>query len=453
MLLYRILKFLLKIAVSVFYREVYVQGRSLLPDKGPLIVAVNHPNTFMDPIVVALQLVQRTGFLANGGIFANALLKWLFARLHLIPVYRPQDVKEGEKPDNTGTFQKSYDYLLNGGTLMIFPEGSSVHEMKLRKLKTGTARIALETAAQRGFQSRLKISPVSLTYSDPLFFGTKLSVVIDEPIEVDAFDSAYKADPVAAVQVLTEQMRVSIEKNMIAAESKEHELLLKRIRKLYRDYLQHAGGKQLSNSEEFTLLQQIADGIRYYETNRREDYERIQQQVNYYFDCLQQLELKEGLMAAEFSRRKKLLLFTGNLLMLVLMFPVYLLGLLTNYIPYKLPALVAKTLKTDPEYRAGILMFSGLIFFPLYYLLMGYSFAQYLTSDLLMILLFVLALPVLGFITLFYWRVVETTAALFRWVSLRFNKKQLLQELSMSRKQILEELERAAAALTAKAGQ
>ncbi|AHM59041.1 phospholipid/glycerol acyltransferase [Flammeovirgaceae bacterium 311] len=449
MLVYRILKFLFRIAVSVFYREVYVQGRSLLPAQGPLIVAVNHPNTFMDPIVVALQLRQRSGFLANGGIFTNALLKWVFARLHLIPVYRPQDVKEGEKVDNTATFQKSHGYLLQGGTLMIFPEGSSVHEMKLRKLKTGTARIALETAAQKDFRSGLRISPVALTYSDPLFFGTRLSVVVSEPIAVDAYGDAYSADPMAAVQALTEHIRSSIQKNMVAAESKEHELLLKRIRKLYRDYLRDTSRKPLSKEDEFVMLQQIAAGIQYYEAEKPADYNRIQQRVNDYFNCLEQLELKEGLLAAGFTRYRKLLMFAGNLLLLVLFFPLCLLGLCTNYVPYKLPSIVEKSLGTDPEYRAGILMICGLIFFPLYYTLMCWLFIKFVSSHLLLLLLFIVALPVLGFFTLFYWRIVDSSAALFRYVSLSFNQQQLLHELSANRREILQELERAAAGLSA----
>ncbi|EMR03061.1 1-acyl-sn-glycerol-3-phosphate acyltransferase [Cesiribacter andamanensis] len=240
-MLYTLLKSLLRAAVWVFYKEIQVQGRELLPQKGPLLLAVNHPNTFMDPIVVALLLRQRTGFLANGGIFANAFLKWIFARLHLIPVYRPQDVKVGEPIDNSKTFQKSADYLLKGGTIMIFPEGSSVNEMKLRKLKTGTARIALETAARQHFTSGLLISPVSLTYSDPTRFHSRLYIGVGEPLAVDPYAAAYAADPVAAVQALTEQLRMRLQQNMLELDTREEELLHRRISRLYREQLMQEG--------------------------------------------------------------------------------------------------------------------------------------------------------------------------------------------------------------------
>ena len=212
MLLYRTLRFVLRLSVWVFYKNVHVQGRELAPEKGPLIIAVNHPNTLMDPLLVAIQLRQRTGFLANAGIFANAFLKWAFARLHLIPVYRQQDVAPGQKADNASSFRKCYDYLLRGGSLMIFPEGSSVNEMKLRKLKTGTARIALETAAQKNFCSGLQILPVSLTYLDPIRFRSRLFVQIDHAIPVDAYAAAYRKDPADAVQALTEHIRELLEK-------------------------------------------------------------------------------------------------------------------------------------------------------------------------------------------------------------------------------------------------
>ena len=441
----------MRIAVEIFYKDVHVQGKERLPSRGPLIVAVNHPNTLMDPLLVSLQLKQRTGFLAKSGIFANAPLKWIFSKLHLIPVYRQQDQQEGSAASNKDTFRKCYEYLLAGGTLMIFPEGSSFNEMKLRKLKTGTARIALETAALRDFKSGMLISPVSLTYSDPIRFRSKLFMRVDEPIVVDVYADAYRQDPVAAVQQLTDVLRDKLEKNLVITEHKDQELLLMRIKKLYKDHLQEKNRKLLSKDEEFVLLQQIAQGMIHYQRNRAADYTRIQQKVQHYFDCLEETELKEGFFAADFSTFQKVLFLGLNALYLLLTLPFYLLGLITNYLPYILPSHIARWLGADIEYRAGIMMLSGLFLFPLYYLLMCFGFYAYISKDILLTFLFAVSLPIQGFFVLHYWRIMEKTSSLIRYMSLKKKKNNLLLKLSALRWDIKAELETVADVLASEA--
>lgn len=448
MLLYWFLRFLLRISVWIFFKDIHVQGRELAPEKGPLLVAVNHPNTLMDPMVVALQFRQRTGFLANAGIFANAFLKWAFSRLHLIPVYRQQDVAAGAPRDNTDSFSKCYQYLLNGGTLMIFPEGSSVNEMKLRQLKTGTARIALETAAQKDFASGVKIVPVSLTYLDPIRFRSRLFVQFGHPIPVDAYAAAYRKDPVDAVKALTAHLRELLESNMVTTDHKEQEQLLRRIKKIYKDQLLEKNRQRLTHEQEFELLQQIARGMTFYQRFYPHDYLRIRQKINLYFDALEKASLKEGFFATGFSFHKKALLGVGNLLLLVLAFPLYLLGLFTNYIPYILPSRIAKALGTDIEYRAGIMLISGLIAFPLYYTATAAAFHHSVSAGWLQTLLFTACLPLLGFFVLHYWRVVKHTSSLAEYLRLKFHNQKQYLHLSNLRWDIKHELESAVAMLT-----
>ena len=42
-------------------------------------------------------------------------------------------------------FQACYDILKAGGAIGIYPEGTTHSEPRIRKIKTGAARIALET--------------------------------------------------------------------------------------------------------------------------------------------------------------------------------------------------------------------------------------------------------------------------------------------------------------------
>ncbi len=142
-MIYQFLKISLKFAFFIFFRKRVVSGLEYIPSSGPLIIAVNHPNTLIDPLLIASLLKRKVGFLANASIFINKIISRIFNYLRVIPVYRKKDVKPGEVQDNSYNFRKCYEFFDKNGVLLIFPEGTIVNELKLRDIKTCTARIAL----------------------------------------------------------------------------------------------------------------------------------------------------------------------------------------------------------------------------------------------------------------------------------------------------------------------
>jgi len=139
-MIYHFLKQLLKIALFFFFKKIVVTGKENIPDKGPLIIVANHPNTLMDPLIIMSITKQQLGFVGNAGIFINKFVNAVFSYFNVIPIYRKKDILPGEKPDNKKTFIKCHEYLGEGKTLLLFPEGSSYYELKLRQIKTGVAR-------------------------------------------------------------------------------------------------------------------------------------------------------------------------------------------------------------------------------------------------------------------------------------------------------------------------
>ena len=130
----------------------------------PLLLAANHPNSFLDAIILGSLFKHPVHFLARGDAFSNPLIKKLLIALKLIPIYR---LKEGREylALNDATFEKCRNVLLTGGTLLIFSEGLCVNDFGLRPLKKGTARIALDAWLQPGLTSTFTILPVSISYN------------------------------------------------------------------------------------------------------------------------------------------------------------------------------------------------------------------------------------------------------------------------------------------------
>src|SRR3954470_16827551 len=118
-MLYSFLRFLLRIAVRVFFKSIHITDKENIPAKGPLIIVANHPNTFMDPIVIATILNRKIFFLAKGEVFKSAFAKWLLPKFNMIPVYRKQDAA-GDMQKNEETFDKCYEHLEHNGVTLIF---------------------------------------------------------------------------------------------------------------------------------------------------------------------------------------------------------------------------------------------------------------------------------------------------------------------------------------------
>src|SRR5690606_33146558 len=113
---------------------------------------------------------------------------------HMVPVYRRQD-DPAEVGKNSEMFAQVAAGLLDGRAIAIFPEGVSLGLRRLSPMKTGAARIALQTESEANFSAGLRIQPIGITYADMREFQTTVTVYAGAPIEVQSYKERYLADP------------------------------------------------------------------------------------------------------------------------------------------------------------------------------------------------------------------------------------------------------------------
>ncbi|MEQ6118486.1 1-acyl-sn-glycerol-3-phosphate acyltransferase [Reichenbachiella sp. MALMAid0571] len=397
-MIYNALKQIVKLALWIFFSKIIVNKKRELPDKGPLIIVVNHPNTFMDPLIVAALFRQQVGFLGNASIFVNKIVNAVFRYFNVIPVYRQKDVESNEPIDNENAFRACTEYLTNGNTLMIFPEGSSYHELKLRKIKTGTARIALTTEEQNDFKLGLKILPVGLYYSNPSRFRSKIHINVDQVFEVSEFQDIYEQDKIKGVQELTERIRKVLAENVITTEDDEQEELFIKLKRVYKSRLL----SKTNFSQEFQLTKEMIKAIEYFKISNEVSFARIKSNVDRYIRILEEEGLSGSGQNMAHSMPKKILYTLLGFIYLIIGFPVYLSGVIQNYLPYKIPYWTARKITSEMEYHAPIMLTVGILVFPIFYCVMGYAFYTLVSKDLLMISLYMILLPVSGFYCIHY---------------------------------------------------
>lgn len=232
--LYGVLIAFLRLVVHVFFRQIEVVGREHLPDEGPVIFVGNHPNSLMDPVLIAISCGRKLHFLAKDTLFKQPHLKFILKTMGAVPVKRRQDHADG-KLDNAGPFDALFALLEKGGACGIFPEGISHAESELAPLKTGAARIALGAAAKReGAAAPVRVVPCGLNYYRRTRMRSRVLVQFGAPIVIDAERlDAWKADERETVRVLTSDVEVSLRGLTINAPDWETLRVLDGVRRLY----------------------------------------------------------------------------------------------------------------------------------------------------------------------------------------------------------------------------
>jgi 1-acyl-sn-glycerol-3-phosphate acyltransferase len=155
-----------------------VNKRAILQSKGPLLIAANHPNSFLDAIILATIFKRPIYSLARGDAFANNFYSKLLTSLNMFPVYRISEGVENLE-HNYKTFEQCLNIFKQNSIVLIFSEGRCINEWHLRSLKKGTARLAL-SAWEQGIP--LRILPTGINYSSFDTFGKNIVLNFGELI-------------------------------------------------------------------------------------------------------------------------------------------------------------------------------------------------------------------------------------------------------------------------------
>ena len=181
-MLQRLVISLVRVITNTFFRRIEVVGLENVPDEGPAIFAGNHPNALMDGWLLTAKCGRwPLHFLANAKLWNYRLLVPVLNATGAVPVWSREE--HGEKADNSKAFDKLYEVIESGQCVGIFPEGVSHVQSQLIKLKTGTARVALNVA-DRG-KVVANIIPCGLNYMHRHRFRSQVFIEFGQPIVID----------------------------------------------------------------------------------------------------------------------------------------------------------------------------------------------------------------------------------------------------------------------------
>ena len=432
------------LAIKLFFNQITLQNKEMVPENGPVIFVANHPNFFMDPLIVGSLSPRKLHFFAKSTLFNTPLKKWILSSLPLVPVYRKID-DEKNMNKNQDSFNKGYEILENNGAFLIFPEGISMGKRVLEKIKTGAARIGLEAESKNNFDLNISIIPIGLSYSDMVRFRSNIMIRYGNPIKLKEFEEEYKNNSIETVKKVTGVIESSLNSLTNYIETDEIEDIVEGLELIYKMELMTELGMELDDkNDDFITTKIMTDAVQWYKDNEPSLVIKFRERLNDYISLLKQLDIRdEFLDPARHENRQwgK----TRTILFLIIGSPLFFWGFLTNYLPYRLPRLIISKKNLDGPapsnaQEASWKLMYGFVLFLIYYT-MEIMIFWHLTNDMMLVSIFILSLIPSGNFALYYSKNIRIYKQHVKFLSIFYKKRTIIFNIIKKRMELIQFIE------------
>ncbi len=428
------------LAIKLFFNQISIQNKQIVPNTSPIIFVANHPNFFMDPLIIGSYCPRQLYFFAKSTLFNSPLKKRILTRLNLVPVYRKIDDKEN-MGGNVNSFNKGYRILENNGAFLIFPEGISVGKRVLGKIKTGAARIGLEAELKNDFALNIVIIPIGLSYSDQVRFRSNIMIRFGSPIELSKFEKEYKRNEVETVKKVTLIIEKSLNNLTNYYQTDQIEDIVQGLELIYKMELMTELGMEVDNkNDDFIISKILTDAVQWYKDNELALIIEFREKLNEYIDLLKQLDIRDEFLDPV-RQEKRGWGKTKTILFLVIGSPLFIWGIITNYIPYILPRVLVEITNKDQSEEASWKLIYGFIFFVFYYAV-SITFIWKLTQNIFLTILFISSLIPSGDFALYYSKNINKYKQHVKFLSIFYKKRSLIFEIIQRRIELLQFIEK-----------
>ncbi len=350
--------------LRLFFRRLEVAGREHVPATGPVIFILNHPNALMDPLVLLCRASRPVSFLAKEPLFRMPVIGTLVRAMDSIPVYRRMD--QADTAHNARTFAAARALLSRGGSLALFPEGTSHSDSRLKPFRTGAARIALGSGVPG-----LRIVPAGLFYTEKTTFRSGALLCFGPPVAIDIVPPGADGEPPAEpVRELTAKLETALGALMLQAD--HHEAL--RLAESADRLLVTATGDSAHLVDRLERRQRLLRGYAKLRDAAPERLERLTSRIQRYGAALDDAHLTPELLPASGFRAATVARIAGRALVtLALLLPLAIAGIVTHLPAWLAVDLVANRYgRNSPDAVATVKALASMVFYPVTWISLGW---------------------------------------------------------------------------------
>ena len=350
--------------VRIFYRHCEVDGLDELLKPGPVLLCANHSNALADAVILQALSPRLIHPLARSGLFKNPLLHPFLAAIEAVPVYRRQD-NTAQMKKNVDSFARVYEMLAKGEVLLIFPEGQSHSDPKLRHMKTGAARMALGAAQHKGVTTRLL--PVGMTFSHKGRFRSTVLIKFGEPIPVSPPADDHDDQKVHA---LTNQLQQGMESVTLNADAAEELAFLHRVERFFA--LRHGKYRQRSLELRFRAMKKLLQAQRQLQEAYPVQLHNLHHHMQRFERLCSQWGIRDYQLSLEYRPGMVLKFILRSLFTLLVILPLGAWGIINSLVPFLLTRKLARWISRGSDQYDTAKMVLGLVLFSIFWALQSY---------------------------------------------------------------------------------
>ena len=438
-LLYLILKIFVNTFYRIFYRFEY-RGLKQIPCGKPIVLAPNHVNAFMDPVILAMLMKQDVHFFARGDVFKKPIAKWILHKINMFPMYRLQE-GYAEVKKNDKTFEVCRTLLSDNKTILMFPEGICIMERRLKPLKKGLSRIIFQTEESFDFKKDVLVVPVGLNYSDAPKFRSKLFIDCGEPISIKEYEERYKQDKVRAINEFTKVLEQKMSERLIIIKNKDNDALVTALEHIYLNEWMREKKVDINNLEcQYEAIRDMAAMVNMMDEEERELVQSLREKTADYIKLLYKNKLRDHLLHPAAISKMSFKSFMLDCFIIYSGMLFYWAGMLVNYLPYYMAKKIAQKKVKNIEFMASMYM-NMTMFFWLFYFALQLIIVGLLFHSWLILIVYAGLVVALGFFVLKFQPAMKKIFG--RWRLLRMVRKDrpTVEQLSKQRAEIISEIQ------------
>lgn len=381
---------LVSLTVGTYFKRVKVKNEEVVKTDAPMVLALNHPNAFMDPVVFSLMVYPpKLKYLARGDTFKPGIASYLLERIGLAPIYRMRDGGKEGLQKNDETYKRVNYFLSQKQKLMVFAEGLCITERRLRPLKKGVPRMVFG-AMDFIHNPDFVVVPVGVNYSSPSKPGSKLFYNIGQPIKVSDYYEKYKEHPSKTYNKFLKDLEREMKVLITHINNPEYDNLVVWLEQVFmKDLLKKEKLKYGNLEDEFQISTQITNAVNEAEKSHQTTLDELNTKCAAYFKNLQLFGVKDWVIDPVNKSKINVVNLLWRYLVILLSVPVLLRGMLGNYLPYKFSEFLVKRKVKHIEFYAsfnfGIFMFATFFFYILQFII-AYQVSPHVGWPLMVVL-------------------------------------------------------------------
>lgn len=355
---------------KVYYKNVYRINEKAIPADGtPLIIVSNHQNCLNDPLGVVVSFRDRKlNVITRADVFAYHPLANKFLRgIGLLPAFRINYEGEAALAKNEETFKMTESTLLDGNTILMFPEAGHQDKHWLGTFSYGYTKMAFQAAEAGNFEKEIFILPSCNHYSDYFGIQNQYLVKYGEKISLKPFYELYKTKPRTAQREVNALVHKQIEDLMLDIRDVENYDAVDFIRLSWGDEVaQQMGLNHKALPDRLTADKAIVKAIQEEQAVHPEEIEALYADARELKDALD----KAGFTLKNLEHTPALLLCSFKAMLQLALLPLWIFSLWPSLPAYAIPMAFFKKKFKDPMFEGTMLfVFNALLLLPLFTLI------------------------------------------------------------------------------------